>query len=155
MMKYQWIGLLIILFVLSACSGNEIEVIEINNKNFSNALFIQKVVDDSSTEEMTKMVSDQQKIEKILTMVDGLKVEETNTDYMFKEMKSRNTYMFVFTEGEELPLEKEIPYAFNVLEDGTFFFSYKNVNSHQKPRKTIEKHKDLLNEMKQLLEIDF
>lgn len=54
-------------------------------------LFIQKTEDQTSSEEMTKMVTDQQKIEKILTMVEGLKVEETDTDYILTEMKAQDS----------------------------------------------------------------
>lgn len=153
--KNKFIGLTLILFLLSACSGKE-EVIQIENKNFSGTLWIQKVEDNSSSEEMTKIVRDKQKIEQILTMVDGLKVKEKDTEYMFDELKSHNAYMFIITEGKKMESGKVVPsYAFNVLDDGTFFFTNINVNSIRKPRMTTEKHKDLLNEMKQLLELNF
>jgi hypothetical protein len=47
------------------------------------------------------------------------------------------------------------PYSFVVLNDGTFLFTHKDVNAPQKPRMTIEKHKNLLKGMKQVLKVDF
>lgn len=117
-------------------------------------LFIQKVEDNASSEEMTKIVKDKQKVKKILTMIEGLKVKETNSEYVLEQMKSQNTYIFSFSEDENIETGV-VPYAFNVLNDGTFIFTHEKVNSLQKPRITTGKHQDLLNEMKQLLEIDF
>ena len=131
------------------------EVIQIKNKNFSGMLMVQKTEDQTSSEEMTKMVTDKQKIEKILTMVEGLKVKETDTDHMLAEMKAQNSYSFSFAEGDKMESGKQAAYSFVVLNDGTLFFTHKDINSPQKPRMTIEKHKDLLKDMKDLLEMDF
>jgi translation initiation factor 1 (eIF-1/SUI1) len=154
-MKSLFISLMVVFVFLSGCSGKLEEVMKVENKNFSGRLFIQKTEDQTSSEEMTKMVTDKQKIEKILTMVEGLKVKETDTDYMLKEMKAQDSYSFSFAEGEKMESGKPAPYSFVVLNNGTFFFTHKDVNSPQKPRMTIEKHKDLLKEMKDLLEMDF
>ena len=91
----------------------------------------------------------------VATMVEGLKVKETDTDYMLAEMKAQDSYSFSFAEGEKMESGKQAPYSFVVLNDGTFLFTHKDVNSPQKPRMTIEKHKNLLKEMKDLLEMDF
>ncbi|NHC38420.1 hypothetical protein G6549_00460 [Bacillus sp. MM2020_1] len=154
-MKSLFIGLITVFVLLSGCSGEKEEVIQIKNNNFSGMLLIQKTKDQTSSEEMTKMVTDQQKIEKILTMVEGLKVKETDTDYMLAEMKAQDSYSFSFAEGEKMESGKQAPYSFVVLNDGTFLFTHKDVNSPEKPRMTIEKHKNLLKEMKDLLEMDF
>ncbi|ASK64168.1 hypothetical protein CFK37_19445 [Virgibacillus phasianinus] len=143
-----------VIFLLSACSENE-EVVKVKEKGLSGQLFIQKVENNTSSEEMTKMIKDKQKIKKILTMVEGLKVKETSNENAFDQMKSQNSYTFIFSKGEKLETVKKAPYAFHVLSDGTFIFPYKDFNSLQKPRKTVEKHKELFNDIKQILEIDF
>ncbi|MDF2789859.1 MAG: hypothetical protein K0S80_2957, partial [Neobacillus sp.] len=78
-----------------------------------------------------------------------------NTEYLLDELKSQDSYSFSFAEGEKLESAKQIPYSFTVLNDGTFFFTNKDVNSIQQPRMILKKHKELLNEMKELLEVDF
>lgn len=143
-----------ILLTISACSQSE-EVIKIKDKNLSSMLFIQKVEDNSSNEEMTKVVKDKQKIEQILTMIEGLKVKDTNSEYVSDVMKSQNTYMFGFSEGEKMETGKKIPYAFYILENGTFIFPHNDFNALQEPRVTLEKHKELLDEIKNRLDIDF
>ncbi|WP_371068517.1 hypothetical protein [Sediminibacillus sp. JSM 1682029] len=142
------------LLLLSACSKSE-QVIEIKDKGISSSLFIQNVEDNSSSEEMTKMVNDKQKIEDVLTMVDGLKAKTTSSEEMMDKMKSTNTYMFAFSKGEGLKRGRAAPYAFYALENGTFIFPYNDFNSKQKPLITIEKHEGLLDEMKKLLGIEF
>ncbi|QTM99069.1 hypothetical protein ERJ70_06990 [Sediminibacillus dalangtanensis] len=146
--------LTIILLLLSACSESE-QVIEIEDKGLSSSIFIQKVENNSSSEEMTKMVNDKQKIEDVLTMVDGLKAKKTSSEEMMDKMKSTNTYMFAFSKGEELKTGKAAPYAFYALENGTFIFPYNDFNSTHKPLITIEKHEGLVDELKQLLGIQF
>ncbi|WP_010529145.1 hypothetical protein [Lentibacillus jeotgali] len=121
----------------------------------SGQLFIQKVEDNTSSEEMTKVIKDKQKIKQVLTMVEGLKVKETNSENITDQLKSQNNYSFNFSKGEKLETSKRVPYSFTVLSDGTFIFPYKDFNSLQKPRITIEKHKELFNDIKQLLEINF
>jgi len=141
---------------MSACSGQKEEVVEIEDKNFSGMLMIQKVEDDgTSSEEMNKIIRDKQKIEKILTMVEGLEVIETDKDEMIDALKSQDSYSFGFAEGKKFESAKPVSYSFTILNDGTFFFTHKEVNSIQQPRMSIKKHKELLNEMKQLLEVDF
>ncbi|MEH7309312.1 hypothetical protein [Neobacillus drentensis] len=153
--KYLFIGITIIVSILlSACSANE-EVIKIHSKDSLRTLFIQKVEGNSSSEEMTKIVKDKDKIEKILSKIEGLKVEDSNSQFAFDELKSQNTYTFSFFDSEKFESGKEVPYAFSVLNDGTFIFTHKDVGLIKTPRMTIAKHKDLLNEMKQLLEINF
>jgi hypothetical protein len=153
-MKCKIVPFIVMTFLLSTCSGNE-ETIKLEDKSFASTLFIQKVEDNSSAEEMTKIVKDEEKIEQILAMIEGLKVEETNNEYALDEMKLQKTYIFNFFEGEKMETAKEVPYAFSVLEDGTFIFTHNDFNSPQVPRITLEKHKELLDDIKQLFEIDF
>ncbi|TYS89900.1 hypothetical protein [Rossellomorea aquimaris] len=60
---------------MSGCSNGE-QVIEIENKEKASSLFIQKVENDTSSEELTKVVSDKQQIEQVLTMAEGLEVKK-------------------------------------------------------------------------------
>ncbi|MDR7238739.1 hypothetical protein [Neobacillus drentensis] len=154
-MKSLFISLITVFVFLSGCSGKKEEVIQIKNNNLSGMLMVQKTEDQTSSEEMTKMITDKQKIEKILTMVEGLKVKKTDTDRMLAEMKAQDSYSFSFAEGDKMESGKQAAYSFVVLNDGTLFFTHKDINSPQKPRMTIEKHKNLLKEMKDLLEMDF
>ncbi|EQB36292.1 MULTISPECIES: hypothetical protein [Virgibacillus] len=116
---------------------------------------IQKSVNNSSSEELTKMVNEKQKIKQILTIIEGLKVKRTTSEKVFEKMKTQDNYTFAFSEGKELKVGKKASYAFYVLEDGTFIFPYSDVNSLQEPLITIKKHKELLGEIKELSEVDF
>jgi 3-deoxy-D-arabino-heptulosonate 7-phosphate (DAHP) synthase len=154
--KYLFRGFIIflILTLISACSGKGEEVVKIKDKRFSGLLIIQKVEDNTSSEEMQKMIRDKQNIEKILTMVEGLKVKVTDAQKVSEAMKSQDSYSFGFMEGDKFKPGRS-PYTFIALNDGTFIFTNEDVNSMQIPRMTIGKHKKLLNEMKLLLEIGF
>ncbi|ASK64092.1 hypothetical protein CFK37_18995 [Virgibacillus phasianinus] len=154
-MKYQIVPLMIILLLLSACSGNK-EAIKIEDKGMANALFIQKVEDNIAKEEMTKFVRDKDKIKNVLSMVEGLKVKEMVNENFFREMESQNSYTLGFSEKEKFEATGEpMPYAFYILEDGTFAFPYDGFNSQHPLRVTKEKHPQLLKKIKKLLDIDF
>jgi hypothetical protein len=152
--KYFLWFTLILVFLLSACSGSE-QVIEIKGKESLKTLLIEKVDGNSSSEEMTKIVKDKDKIEKVLSKIEGLKVKESSNEHLFDEIKSQSTYTFGFSENEEIESGKEVPYAFSVLNDGTLIFTHKDVGSPITPRITTVKDKDLLNDIKQILEIQF
>ncbi|MFC4559338.1 hypothetical protein ACFO3D_14150 [Virgibacillus kekensis] len=150
--KYIVTSLMMFLSLIG-CSENK-TVINIDDKSSFSTLVIQKMENNSSSEEMTKIIRDKQKIKQILKLVEGVKVKETKKDYAFNQLKSKSSYMFGFFEGEKTETGR-IPYAFYILADGTFIFTYKEVNSIQQPRITVKKHEDLLNEIKRRLEIDF
>lgn len=115
---------------------------------------MQKVEGNSSNEDLTKKISEPSKIKEILNMVEGVKVQEVEEKSLFETLKSQNTYMFSFS--EELKSAEEMPYAFYVLKDGTLVFTHDKVNSvRKKPLVSSDKHKDLLNEIKDKLELDF
>ncbi|MFD2922719.1 hypothetical protein [Halobacillus naozhouensis] len=156
-MKKNFALLLSIFFfvigLLSACS-NSGEVIKIDNKSFAEVLFVQKVEGRSSNEEMTKKISERAKIKEILNMVEGIKVQEAEKESLFGTLKSQNTYMFSFS--KELKSAEEVPYVFYALNDGTFIFTQDKVNSSRKaPLISTERHKYLLNEIKEKLKLDF
>lgn len=145
---------LILVFLLSACSGNE-QVIEINSKDSLRTLLIEKVDGNSSSEEMTKIVKDKDKIEKVLSMIEGLKVKESSSEHVLDEIKLQSTYTFSFSDNEEIESGKEVPYAFFILKDGTLIFTHKDVDSPITPLITTVKDKNLLNEIKHILEVQF
>lgn len=144
----------ICLLILNACSQKE-EVIEINGKDSLKTLSIQKMVENSSSEEMNRMVKDKVKIDKVLTMIEDLEVKEISSEKIFDKMKTQTTYSYNFFENENIESGKEVPYAFSVLDDGTFIFTHKDVGSLQTPRMTTTHHKKLLKEINQLLGIEF
>lgn len=146
--KYFICFTLILFFLHSACSGSE-QVIEIKSKDSLKTLLIEKVDGNSSSEEMTKIVKDKDKIENVLSMIEGLKVKESSSEYVFDEIKSQSTYTFSFFESEEIESGKEVPYAFSVLNYGTLIFSHKDVGSPITLRITTAKDKDLLNDINQ------
>jgi hypothetical protein len=145
---------LILVFLLSACSGNE-QVVEIKSKDSLRTLLIEKVDGNSSSEEMTKIVKDKDKIEKVLSMIEGLKVKESSSQHVFDEIKLQSTYTFSFSDNEEIESGKEVPYAFLILKDGTLIFTHKDVDSPITPLITTVKDKNLLNEIKHILEVQF
>jgi hypothetical protein len=144
---------LILVFLLSACTGNE-QVIEIKSKDSLRTLLIEKVDGNSSSEEMTKIVKDKDKIEKVLSVIEGLKVKESSSEHVFDEIKTQSTYTFSFSKNE-IESGKEVPYAFFILKDGTLIFTHNDVDSPITPRVTTIKDKDLLNDIKQILKIQF
>ncbi|GGD25707.1 hypothetical protein [Pontibacillus salipaludis] len=152
-MKKLMISLALLAFLV-ACSNGE-QVIEIEGKDRASALFIQKVENHSTSDESSLKVNDRQLIEKVLTKVEGLTVKETTTEKTMEKMKSSITYMFVFSESEEFQTGKPLPYAFYILEDGTFIFPYSDFNSKQNPLITTDNDQELLDEMKDLVEIEF
>jgi PBP1b-binding outer membrane lipoprotein LpoB len=95
------LSLTILVFILCGCSNGE-QVIQIENKDKAGSLFIQKVENDSSYEELTKVVSDKQQIEQLLTMANDLKVKKISSEEALEKMKGSNTYMFAFLEGKEI-----------------------------------------------------
>ena len=148
------VPLTIIVFLLSACSDNE-QVIGIEDKGSASLLFIQKVENNTSSEEMTRMVKDKQEVEQVLTMVEGVEVKKTIPEEIMDKMESTDTYMFVFSVGEELQTGEAAPYAFYALENGTFVFLYSDFNSPQEPLITTERHQGLLDDIKHLFGIEF
>lgn len=144
----------VLTFLISCSSGSN--DITIKNKTFASNLFVQKVENSTSSEELTKNISNKEKIEQVFQMVDGLEVEEKQREDVFEMMNSDDLYTFVFTDKNKFETGKEPPYAFYALEDGTFLFTHEGLNSvRKKPVVTTEKHKDLLQEIMQHFDVDF
>ncbi len=131
------------------------EAVQIKDKHFSNIMVVQKIENNTTSEEKIRTLKDQSKIEKILSIIDGMKVEESSNEVMLEKMKMQDSYLFLFGNGDHLESGKPIPYSFSVLDDGTFFFVNDNVNSLQRPHISIEKHVELLNDMKRFLKIEY
>ncbi len=152
--KRLLLGLTILVFILCGCSNSE-QVKEIENKDKAGSLFIQKVENDTSSEELTKVVDDKQLIEQVLAMIEGLEVKKISSEETLEKMKASNTYMFVVSEGKDVESGKKAPFAFYALENGTFIFPYSDFNSPQEPLITVERQKGLLVDIKQLFELTF
>jgi hypothetical protein len=152
--KRLFLGLTILVFILCGCSNSE-QVKEIENKDKAGSLFIQKVENDTSSEELTKVVDDKQQIEQVLAMIEGLEVKKVSSEESVEKMKGSNTYMFAFLEGKEIESGKKAPFAYYALENGTFIFPYSDFYSPQEPLITVESQKGLLDDIKQLFELTF
>ncbi|MGN8682416.1 hypothetical protein ACTNEO_14795 [Gracilibacillus sp. HCP3S3_G5_1] len=127
---------------------------QIEDKDFANILLIQKVENNFTSEQLSKQIEDQEMIEQVLTMVEGLKVEEIDNEELIKILESQdNYYMFDFYEGEDTNILRG-DYGFHVLEDGTMLFNV-DLLSVTNPLVTVETHKELLEAMKEMLEINF
>jgi nitrate/TMAO reductase-like tetraheme cytochrome c subunit len=148
------LGLSILMLIFSGCSNTE-QVKEIESKDKADSLFIQKVENDTSYEELTKVVNDKQQIEQVLAMIEGLEVKKISSEETMEKMKASNTYMFGFSEGKEFESGKKLPFAFYALENGTFIFPYSDFNSPQEPLITVEGQEELLDDIKQLFELTF
>lgn len=145
--------LMLVCFLLNACSQNE-ETVEIDDKGFANMLLVQKIEGNIASDDMTKIVKDKEKITETLEMVEGLEVKEIEVNRMFEKLRAQNAYMFSFLENDVRDTEK-IPYAFYILEDGTVLFTAENVGSPEYPRVSIAKQEDLLDEMREMLDVEF
>ncbi|XXM72439.1 hypothetical protein ACQ0QQ_00620 [Lysinibacillus sphaericus] len=148
------IFVLFLILSLHACSNHE-TISTIEAGDFAKALFVQKVENSTSKEELTKMITDPAKIKAALDLVDGLLVKETTSDKVLKMMKAEDTYMFYFSKTDEMVTGK-VPYAFYILGDGHVIFTHGDEDELLvKPLITAETHEDLLEEVRQGLNIDF
>jgi len=136
---------------LSACSGYE-ETIKIDDKEFANMLVITKIVDNHPTEDSDVFIKDKQKIKEVLSMVEGVQVQSIENEQSMSKMKSGTVYMFGFFKDSETKTQKG-EYAFAILENGTIIFNYDNIGDTNTPAVTTKKQKELLNKIKQELNI--
>ncbi|MGD6801887.1 hypothetical protein ACQCVK_20020 [Rossellomorea vietnamensis] len=152
--SFLTIFLVLAAFFLGACASGE-EVLKIEDTTFAKMLIVQKVENDTSDEALTKSITDETKVEETLKLVRGLKVKELSTDEFFNKLKSQNSYSFSFFKTEQ-DTSGMIPYTFYVLEDGTMMFTFEEVDSlREKPLITIHAEKELLDKIKDHLEIEF
>ncbi|UOQ84090.1 hypothetical protein [Gracilibacillus salinarum] len=154
-MKKVFVLLVIILLcILSACSWNE-KTVEFKNKDFANTLFVQKVENNFTSKKLSKPIEDDKKIKEILTMLDGLKAEQIDNEELIKILEDQdNYYMFGFY-GDDKIKNQRGDYAFQFLEDGTILFSYDAKSTDSYPLISVAHHQELLEDMKDVLEISF
>ncbi|TFB24048.1 hypothetical protein E3U55_04345 [Filobacillus milosensis] len=144
--------LVISLLILTACSSEEDIVID--NKTSFKRLVVQKVINNSSSTDLSKTVEDTETIQEILNLVEELEVERSNNDDIFKLIKSKDTYILGFY-NEQYHFTDHFPYSFYVTENGTFIFLQRRVDESWTPRISLKQHKDLLDEMLEIAEVDF
>ncbi|ASN06760.1 hypothetical protein [Virgibacillus necropolis] len=148
------ISVILILVMLSACS-NEEKVLEIKDKSFAETLLINKVVDNvSGSSGEPIVIKEDQRIIKLLTMVEGMNVKKGDYDKFINKLRIRDSYSFSISDEEKLTTGTYVAYSFYVLEDGTFFF-IQNTGDAIKRYITTKKYPDMLNKIKETLEIDF
>ncbi|SFL91915.1 hypothetical protein SAMN04487943_10590 [Gracilibacillus orientalis] len=146
--------LVVLISLLCACSTEQ-KTVQVDNKDFVNTLFVQKVENNFTSDKLLKQIEDQEKIEQVLSMVEGLEAEEIDNDELIGVLENHaNYYMFQFSEGENTNTDRG-DYGFQVLEDGIILFSYDQPNTSSQPLITVNTHKDLLEDMKEMLEITF
>lgn len=142
-----------IILLLCSCS-NEEKPLEIKDKSFAETLLINRIKDNvSGVSGDPIVIKDNQKIIKLLTIVEGMKVKKGDYNKFMDELKAQDSYSFSITEEKKLESRAHIAYAFYVLDDGTFFF-IENSDA-TKTYITTRKYPDQLNKIKDLLDIKF
>jgi len=142
--------------LLIGCSNSKTQI-TIDNKDFAKNLIVERMEDNVTSDEFNKEISNTSEIEEVLGMVDDMKVQKAdkNASEILKTNQSSEIYVYSFFK-EKIETGKIVPYAFIVLEDGTFIYTHDKVNSvRQKPLISVEKHKDMVNDLKDKLEINF
>ncbi|MGG4547716.1 hypothetical protein ABER02_07985 [Rossellomorea marisflavi] len=152
-MKKWLMSILVTAIILAGCSAKE-ETIAFEDKQFASTLVIQKVEHNASTEEKTKMVTEEDKIEKTLTQMEGLEVEEISQDSFMKKLKSKSSYTFVFL-GPDQKESGKGKYAFTILEDGTILFNFTKVEDPGSTMISKQKQPEVLKELKNQLDVSF
>ncbi|MDX8046455.1 hypothetical protein SH601_10720 [Gracilibacillus sp. S3-1-1] len=146
--------ILILVSLLCGCGTIKTNV-QIEDKDFADLLFVQKVENNFTSDKLAMPISNQTEIRQVLSMVDGLDAKKIDNDELINILeKQDNYYMFAFFESEESnPTTRE--YRFQVLEDGTILFDVNKIGTSDFPLVTTDTHNDLLEEMKEMLEINF
>ncbi|SHN30170.1 hypothetical protein [Gracilibacillus kekensis] len=145
---------ILFLSFLSACN-NEEETVKIEDKDFANILYVQKIENNYSSGELTKPIEDQEKIREVLTIVEGLKAKRITTDEFIQKLENQdNYYRFGFI-GENGTEKQRDQYAFQVMDDGTIIFNFDQINNPDHPLVTVTAHHEILEELKDVLGIQF
>ncbi|GAE93169.1 hypothetical protein JCM21714_2221 [Gracilibacillus boraciitolerans JCM 21714] len=153
-MKRISIFFIICLGLLSACA-NEEETVNIDDKDFANTLYVQKVENNFTSKELTKPIEDQEMIQRVLTMVDGLQAEKMTTDEFIQQLENHDSYYRFGFYGESGVEEQRNQYAFQIMTDGTIIFNFDQINNPSYPLISVETHQNILKELKKVLEIHF
>lgn len=144
----------LIAVLLGAC-GDHVEELKIDNVGFAESLFVQKVEDFTSTEALTKTITEPAKIEKTFQRLEGIEMREISGEKVTEMMKSNDTYMFSLSKTDKMTTGK-VPYGFTILGDGTIIFTHSSVGKiREKPLISTKLHKDIFDSMKEELDIIF
>ncbi|RCW77310.1 hypothetical protein [Saliterribacillus persicus] len=115
-------------------------------------LVVKKIIDNHPAEDSDIVIKDKKKIKEVLSLVEGVHVENIENEQAMNKIKSGTVYIFGFFNENKSTTQKG-EYAFSILEDGSIIFTYDNINNTQTPVITTQKQKDKLNKIKQLLNI--
>ena len=131
------------------------EELKVDDVGFAEALFVQKVEDFTSTEALTKTITEPARIENSFHMLEGIEMKDISDEKVTELMKSNDTYMFSLSKTDKMTTGK-VPYGFIILGDGTIIFTHSAVGEiREKPLISTEPHKDMLSSMKEKLNIQF
>ncbi|WP_316569377.1 hypothetical protein [Neobacillus sp. YIM B06451] len=145
------ISLLLIVFLIDWYTGKKVSI-SMNKDVQLQEIVIQKGIGNLS-DIKNRTVKNPQKAEEILSMVEGLKVKEAKEKV---RIESPDTYMFSFHTGDDSERGEMVPYSFFVLGDGTFIFTHEDVDKPlENPLVTTSKHKELLDEIRQHVGLNF
>lgn len=146
----------ILVFLLAACS-TDAQALVVKREEVPDTILIQKMKNSLSSEELTSIMTDEQKIDVLLNKVEGLQIEKKSSEQLLEEIKMQDYYILGFGEGEtieEMDTGK-VPYYIIILENGRFLFPDTNSESTRLALITTKSHDQLVGEIKDLLGIDF
>lgn len=145
---------IIILLVLSVVyvifSGKSEETMEVPSGKEFISVQVQSIVDNKEVKSKTITIEDKEKLDDILSAVDGLKTKQSTITNTEKEIKDVNSYFFYFENKKERDLKKPFPYSFFITETGYIYYTHNAINSLDTPRRTVEAHPEILKELKEI-----
>ncbi|WP_347860925.1 hypothetical protein U0355_09475 [Salimicrobium sp. PL1-032A] len=146
-MKTYITALLIAILFLSGCSSDYTKSFE--NKGEMDHLIVQKVVDGDTSSENKTRVTNPDTIAEILQKGEGLGAEKVSVDEADKAKEAASSYYtFRSYDGSGSPV-----YSIVVLSDGTFLVEGSTKDSGI--MKSTDPHEILLDDMKQLADVNF
>ncbi|WP_066187945.1 hypothetical protein [Gracilibacillus timonensis] len=147
-----WLSMIIL---TSGCASEQ-RTVQLENKDFADLLYVQKIEKSVASEQQTKIVTDLEEIENVLTELDGMETENIDREELMKKLEQEdNYYVFGFFDDAEMGSTSKGNYAFQIFADGTVLFSYDEPNSPGQPLKAVEKHPDLIETYRALLDMNF
>ncbi|WP_186580608.1 hypothetical protein [Aquibacillus kalidii] len=152
-MRVKIIVALFFLLFVSACSDSSQMKVEIDRGKLTNTLFVQKIQSDSS-QELSKTIINEKQIAEVINKIEDIEIEDMDSSTILTEIKSENTYMFSFIEGKADHTGKPT-YVFFANEEGYFYFSTMKDNKIKLTSKSVAKHKEILDEINNILHVDF
>lgn len=142
--------LVILTFVLAACSGSKEQTMEVPEASNFKSIEIQKIVNNKEVKKETVVIKDEAKIEAFLDSVNGIKTKEQNITDTEKEMKDIDSYFVYFELKDADKAETAVPYSIFTTVDGTVFFTHKDIDKLDLPQKSVEKHMEVVDLIKEI-----